>query len=95
VKNPYFRLRVNKADWFAFGFCREGSIKQRNYSRFNGCGDHGCYVMDNSGWIYADKSDDNYKKIGFDVNDNDIVLVAYDHCSSILTIMNQTSWKKV
>lgn len=95
MKNPYFRLKINKVDWFAFGFCREESIKQRNYSRFNGCGNHGCLVMDNYGWIYADGYEYNYQQLGFDVSNNEIVLISYDSSNKMLTILNQTSWKKL
>lgn len=88
-------MKVNRIDWFAIGFCKEESIKQRSYSRLNGVGDHGCYVMDNSGWIYASGSEDNYKQLGFDVKDSETLFVSYDSSSKALTIMNQTSWKKI
>lgn len=51
--------------------------------------------MDNSGWIYADGSEYNYKQLGFEINNNEVILVSYDSLSKTLTIMNQTSWKKL
>jgi hypothetical protein len=52
-KNTFLQIKVNRLSWLAVGLCHKGKIKRRRYSRLNGCGDHGGYLMDSTGWFYA------------------------------------------
>jgi hypothetical protein len=78
-KNTFLMIKINKINWLGVGLCREDVIRSRKFTRFNGCGQHGVYVMDNSGWIYAHELEDsNYKRLGFSFKEGDFLTFIYD-----------------
>ncbi len=87
------KLKVNKVNWLALGFCHQDIIQSRKYTRLNGSGPHGAYVMDSYGWTYAHNDlTTNYKQLGFTINEQDIISIVFDPQDHLITFINHNSW---
>jgi hypothetical protein len=88
-------VKANKINWLAIGFCHEEIIQSRKYTRFNGTGQHGAYVMDSTGWTYAhEHHESNYKQLGFSFSDNDSITLIYNPKESVVAFFNHITWQR-
>ena len=70
-------------------------LQRRHYSRLNGSGEHGTFVMDSNAWIYASNHfTHNYQKKGFSLAQGDEITLVYNPREATLCLIEHGNWRQ-
>lgn len=85
-------FHIDCVTWMTLGLADQRQLEYRKYEGLNGRSDHGCHVMDSTGWIHTTKgSIYNYQQMGFTFSSGDQLYLEIDGLREKIKFVNQNS----